>query len=313
MPRLFIQCGDLIDPPDDAQEPASLSKHGSQFKSGVGVTDAVTVSVIDRKGAESPSHTDATVARGRFFARSFATTLVAAGVVLLSILVVAVLPAPAARSLGEAPPFVVGDLSDVASILVRNAVVLLMFGLIAGLLRPATRGSSSRSAALARMERRVGMVVLALVVVWQVVAQGRHLAEISGYLRVPAWRLVIGVTPHAWLEIAALLLPVCAVMAPGRGVVARSRAPITAAITALALLGVAACIEVYVSPRAYHAFNCTESPPDALTADGTCPPPPCPRLSPDSLERRYGVRMIPKMERWYHEHCEHRTSLHATS
>lgn len=127
---------------------------------------------------------------------------------------------------------------------------------------------------------------------------GRRLGAISGYLYVPAWRLLVAVLPHAVLELTALMLPLSAW---GWATARRESASLLAAAIATAalaipMLAVAASIEVYVSPLAYHALVCTDVG-DGLASQGGCPAEPfrCPTLSPRRFEARYHIALPAKV------------------
>jgi len=241
---------------------------------------------------------------GRWFAGSAAGALL----VLLGVFLVAELSGGRAQTVADAPPFVAGDFSDVTSLLGHNLLVLALnamacvAGFMAGALLP-PRGDSGRGTARWReYGPRVAIGLVAVAITYSLAMQtfvlGRRLGEVSGYLYVPAWRLLVGVLPHAVLELAAIMLPLSAWgWATARG---ESDSLLAAGVATVALavpmLLLAASIEVYVSPLAYHALVCTDVG-VGLASQGGCSPEPfrCPALSPEQFEARYHISLPRKV------------------
>lgn len=235
-----------------------------------------------------------------------ALTCLVAAVMLLAVLGIAALSRGYVHKIGEGPPFVSGGLRDVLLILGRNALALALFSLIAVILTRSVAGRrGDRGPAAERLAQLVGFGLLACVLLGQVYLQGHKLGGISGYLQVPAWRLLVSVLPHALLELTALLLPLtaAALMLHRRTPRGSPRRIRVAAYVAVPLLVVAAGLEVYVSPRAYQALACTQVPEDRLAANGSCGPEPCPTMSPKEFERRYQIKVPADLIDSYRGRC----------
>ncbi len=224
---------------------------------------------------------------GRWLAGSLAGALV----LLLGVFVVAELSGGHAQTVADGPPFVAGDVGDVTYLLGHNLLVLALnamacvAGFVAGEL-PSPRGSSGRGRARWREygpRVTIGLVPVAIAysLAMQTWVLGRRLGEVSGYLYVPTWRLLVGVLPHAVLELVAMMLPLSAwawATASGKSGALLAAAAATVAL-ALPMLALAASIEVYVSPLVYHALVCTDVG-EGLASQGGCSPQPfrCPTL-----------------------------------
>ncbi|HWH10775.1 MAG TPA: hypothetical protein VG165_06575 [Solirubrobacteraceae bacterium] len=231
-------------------------------------------------------------------------------VLLLAVFLVAELSGGRAQTVADAPPFVAGDVSDVTFVFGHNLIVLALnamacvAGFMAGALPP-PRSSRGRGTAQWRefaTREAIGLVAVAITysLAMQTYVLGRRLGDISGYLYVPAWRLLVGVLPHAVLELAAMMLPLSAWgWATARG---ESGSLLAAAVATVALgipmLLVAASVEVYVSPLAYHALVCTDVG-EGVASQGGCSPEPfrCPpALSPQQFEARYHISHLTSPE-----------------
>ncbi|HEY5198727.1 MAG TPA: stage II sporulation protein M [Solirubrobacteraceae bacterium] len=160
------------------------------------------------------------------------------------------------------PPFVVGDLHDVATILEHNLFVLALHamacvaGFIAGSSLPeqARRQEGIRRA----IHDKCGRLAIAFVIgatIFSLSAQGlligTEAAGAATRLQTSPGLLLVGLLPHALLELTALFLPLAA------WIIASRRAEwdqllaatfVTVAISVPALV-LAALIEVYVSPH----------------------------------------------------------------
>lgn len=241
---------------------------------------------------------------GRWFAGSVAGALV----LLLGVFLVAELSGGHAQTVADSPPFVAGDVGDVTYVLGHNLLVLALnamacvAGFMAGELPP-PRGSTRRGRARWReYGPRIAIGLVAVAITYSLAMQtyvlGRRLGQVAGYLYVPSWRLLVGVLPHAVLELAAMMLPLSAwAWATARrdsgSLLAAAAATVALAVPMLAL---AASIEVYVSPLAYHALVCTDVG-EALASRGGCSPQPfrCPTLSPQQFEARYHISLPTKV------------------
>lgn len=240
--------------------------------------------------------------------RWFAGALAGAFVLLLGVFLVAELSGGHALTVADAPPFVTGDVTDVAFVLGHNLLVLALnaTACVAGFMATALlppRGNRRRGTARRRQyAARAAIGVVAVAITYSLGMQtyvlGRRLGDISGYLYVPIWRLLVGVLPHAVLELTAMMLPLSAWAWATARRESGSLLAAAAATVALALpmLALAASIEVYVSPLAYHALVCTDVG-DGLASQGGCAPEPfrCPALSPQRFEARYHITLPAKV------------------
>jgi hypothetical protein len=178
------------------------------------------------------------------------------------------------------PPFAVGDGADVLSILRRNMLVLALHamacvaGFIAGSSLPlqaehhhgVSRWVHEHGGRIA-----IGFVACATAFSLSVQAYvlGHSLAGVSGFLGVSPGLLLLGVLPHAIIELTALFLPLAAwIIASRRGewdqLLAATVVTVAVAIPVLVL---AALIEVYVSPHLFTALTHIH-PPIVRTSDG---------------------------------------------
>jgi hypothetical protein len=160
------------------------------------------------------------------------------------------------------PPFAVGDLHDVATILGRNLLVLALHamaclaGFIAGSAVPeqARRHHGLRRA----VHDQCGRLAIAFVIgatIFSLSAQalllGTEAASVATRLHTSAGLLLVALLPHALLELTALFLPLAAwIIASRRGewdqLLAATLITVGISVPALVL---AALIEVYVSPH----------------------------------------------------------------
>jgi hypothetical protein len=205
---------------------------------------------------------------GAVLGRWAAGSAVAASGLLLAVWAIALLDRGHQQIITLAPPFAVGDRGDVLNVLGRNLLVLTLHamacvaGFIAGSSLPMQaehhRGFSrwvhEHGGRLA-----IGFVVAATTfsLSAQAYVIGHTLAGVSGFLRVSPGILLLGVLPHAILELIALFMPLAAwIIASRRGEWEQLLAAtfVTVAV-AVPVLVVAALIEVYVSPHLFTALT----------------------------------------------------------
>jgi hypothetical protein len=166
------------------------------------------------------------------------------------------------------PPFAVGDLAEVLRILRSNLLVLALHALacVAGFIA----GSSLPLQAQHRhglsrwVHEHGGRLAIAFVIgatafslSIQAYVIGHTLAGVSDFLRVSPALLLLGVLPHAILELTALFLPLAAWILASRKGEWEQLLAATAVTVALAVpaLVTAAFIEVYVSPHVFTALT----------------------------------------------------------
>jgi Stage II sporulation protein M len=217
---------------------------------------------------------------GRVVGRWVAGSAVAATGLLLAVLAVAYLDPSYQQAIVLQPPFAVGDAGNVLHILRSNALVLALHGMacvagfIAGSSLPlqaehhhgVSRWVHEHGGRLA-----IGFVVLATTFSLSAQAYliGHTLAGVSNFLQVSPALLLLGVLPHAILELVALFLPLAAwILASRRGEWEQLLAAtfVTVAI-AIPMLVAAALIEVYVSPHLFTALT-NIHPPIVRTSEG---------------------------------------------
>jgi hypothetical protein len=208
-------------------------------------------------------HTPLTVV-GRWLAGS---ALAAAGL-LCAILLVATLDRGYQQIITLQPPFAVGDVGNVLDILRSNLLVLALHamacvaGFIAGSSLPL---QAQHHHGLSRWVHEhggrlaIGFVVCATAFSLSIQAYsiGHTLAGVSHFLGVSPALLLLGVLPHAILELTALFLPLAAwIIASRKGewdqLLAATFVTVALAVPALV---VAALIEVYVSPHLFTALT----------------------------------------------------------
>jgi hypothetical protein len=160
------------------------------------------------------------------------------------------------------PPFVVGDLHDVATILGHNLLVLALHAMacLAGFIAGSAVPEQARlhRGVRRRIHDLCGRLAIAFVIgatIFSLSAQalliGTEAAGVATKLGTSPGLLLIALLPHAVLELTALFLPLAAwIIASRRGEWDQLLAAtlVTVAISVPALV-VAALIEVYVSPH----------------------------------------------------------------
>ncbi len=205
---------------------------------------------------------------GRVLGRWFAGSALAAAGLLAAVLLVAALSPHYVQVITLQPPFAVGDGGDVARVLEHNMLVLALHamacvaGFIAGSSLPLQ--ASSRSGLSRWVHTHGGRIAIVFVVCAtafslsiQAYTLGHTLAGVAHFLRVSPAILLLGVLPHAMLELIALFLPLAAwIIASRRGEWEQLLAAtfVTVAI-AVPMLVIAALIEVYVSPHLFTALT----------------------------------------------------------
>jgi len=205
---------------------------------------------------------------GPVLGRWLAGSLLAALGLLGAMLVVAALSTGYVQVLTLGPPFAVGDGADVLNVLGHNLLVLALHamacvaGFIAGSSLPLQ--ASSHRGVSRWVHEHGGRIAIVFVVCatafslsFQAYTLGHTLAGVAHFLGVSPALLLLGVLPHAILELAALFLPLAAwIIASRRGEWEQLLAAtfVTVAI-AVPILLVAALIEVYVSPHVFTALT----------------------------------------------------------
>jgi hypothetical protein len=203
-------------------------------------------------------------ALGRWFAGSFTAAI------CLLFAVWAIAGVSAANGLSVqtiGPPFAVGSMSDVVSILERNLLVLALHamacvaGFIAGSSLPIQ--AEQHTGLSKTIHEQGGRIAIGFVIAattfslcGQALVLGSETAGVAGHLHTSPGVLLIVVMAHAPLELTALFLPLAAwIIASRRGDWDQLLAAtvVTVAI-AVPMLVLAALIEVYVSPHVLHAL-----------------------------------------------------------
>lgn len=199
---------------------------------------------------------------------------------LCAVLVISELFSGYVQPIELGPPFAVGNAGNVATVLSHNLLVLALHamacvaGFIAGSSLPLQ--AESKSGLSRWVHEHGGRIAIAFVVcatTFSLSAQayllGHTLAGVAHFLKVSPGLLLLGVLPHALLELIALFLPLAAwIIASRRGEWDQLLAAtvVTVAI-ALPVLVLAALIEVYVSPHLFTALTGLH-PPIVGTWDG---------------------------------------------
>ena len=204
-------------------------------------------------------HADPWPALGRWFAGGL---LAALALLAATLLVAAVSSADGYRVQTVAPPFRVGDLGNVATIVFHNLGVLALHamacvaGFIAGSSLPLQ--AEEKHGLNRAIHEHGGRIAIAFVVaattfslVTQATVLGGETASVAAHLHTSPAALLVVLLPHALIELTALFLPLAAwILASRRREWDQLLAAtvVTVAI-ALPMLLVAALIEVYVSPH----------------------------------------------------------------
>jgi hypothetical protein len=197
-----------------------------------------------------------------------AGSALAAGALLVAVLVIAELFSGYVQPVQLRPPFAVGDLTDVAGVLGHNLLVLALHamacvaGFIAGSSLPLQAHSKS---GLSRwVHAHGGRIAIGFVVcatTFSLSAQayliGRTLAGVAHFLKVSPALLLVVLLPHAIPELVALFLPLAAwILASRRGQWEQLLAATLVTVTiALPVLVVCAFAEVYLAPHLFTALT----------------------------------------------------------
>lgn len=205
--------------------------------------------------------------------RWVAGSALAAGGLLLAVLLISAVAGGRLELISPEPPFAVGNGRDVVGVLGHNLLVLALHamacvaGFIAGSSLPLQ--AASRRGLSRWVHEHGGRIAIAFVVgatTFSLSAQayvlGHRLAGLAHFLEVSPAVLLVGVLPHAIPELIALFLPLAAwIIASRRGEWDQLLAAtlVTVAI-AVPMLVVAALIEVYVSPHMFAALTGVDFP-----------------------------------------------------
>lgn len=201
---------------------------------------------------------------GRWVAGS---VLAATGLLLAVFLIAYVIGAPS-QVADTRPPFVPGNLRDVAGILRHNILVLALHamacvaGFIAGSSLPLQADAHTGiSRWIHEHGGRLAILFVVAATTFSLSAQayvlGHALSGLSFFLQVSPGLLLVGVLPHALPELIALFLPLAAwIIASRRGEWDQLLAAtfVTVAVALPVLIG-AAFVEVYVSPHLFVALT----------------------------------------------------------
>jgi Stage II sporulation protein M len=195
-------------------------------------------------------------------------TLAACGLLLAVLAIASLWSSRYVQVVTLRPPFAAGQPGDVGEVLARNLPVLALHalacvaGFIAGSslpLQARTRRGLSRW--LHEHGGRIAITFVACATAFSLSAQayvlGRTLAGVAHFLSVSPALLLLGVLPHAILELIALFLPLAAwIMASRKGHWDQLlAATLITVLVALPMLLAAAMIEVYVSPHLFTALT----------------------------------------------------------
>jgi hypothetical protein len=202
--------------------------------------------------------------RWRILGRWTAGSALAAGGLLIAVLVISALSRGYVEPIAAEPPFAIGDAENVIGVLHHNLLVLALHamacvaGFIAGSSLPLQ--ARARSGLSRWVHEHGGRIAIAFVVcatTFSLSAQayllGHRLAGFAHFLHVPPALLLLAVLPHAIPELIALFLPLAAwIMASRRGEWEQLLAAtlVTVAV-AVPVLVAAALIEVYASPHLF--------------------------------------------------------------
>jgi hypothetical protein len=195
------------------------------------------------------------------------SALAAAGL-LTAVLLIAWLDRDHNQILTLRPPFAVGGPAEVLRIVHENLLVLALHamacvaGFIAGSSLPLqARQHSGVSRWVHEHGGRLAIVFVCAATAFSLSLQafviGRSLAGVSHFLGVSPALLLVGVLPHALLELTALFLPLAAwIIASRKGQWDQLlAATVVTVAVAVPMVILAALIEVYVSPHLFTALT----------------------------------------------------------
>jgi Stage II sporulation protein M len=210
---------------------------------------------------------------GKVLGRWAAGSALAAGTLLVAVLIIASLDGGYEQVITLRPPFAVGHIGNVLGVLRSNMLVLALHamacvaGFIAGSSLPLQ--AAHRTGASRWVHEHGGRIAIAFVVgatTFSLSAQayllGHTLGGVANFLRVSPGLLLVAVLPHALPELIALFLPLAAwIIASRRGEWEQLLAAtfVTVAI-AVPMLVAAAFVEVYVSPHLFVALTHIQPP-----------------------------------------------------
>jgi len=234
--------------------------------------------------------------------RLLAAAVAAAGAMLIAVLAIAMLSGEYRRVPASGPPFVPGDIADVARIFGRNLLVLALFVMGNVAVSGIQRWRAANETAVATAGKTVGRLALAAVIgllllatCRQAYALGHALAGFAGYFYVSVWRVWLAVLPHALLELSGIFLPVAVWLFARREGRERELLALTlsAMVVAVPLLAAAALTEAFVSPKVFRALTCIGESEGFRGGGGACGPEPreCSRLTPREFETRYHIHL----------------------
>ena len=200
--------------------------------------------------------------------RWVAGSALAAGALLLAVLLISAVSGGTQQLVAPEPPFGVGNGADVVGVLGHNLLVLALHamacvaGFIAGSSLPLQAAShKGLSRWVHEHGGRIAIAFVACATAFSLSAQayvlGHKLAGFAHFLDISPALLLLGVLPHAIPELVALFLPLAAwIIASRKGEWDQLLAAtlVTVAI-AVPLLVVAALIEVYISPHLFAALT----------------------------------------------------------
>jgi Stage II sporulation protein M len=217
---------------------------------------------------------------GAVVGRWVAGSALAAGGLLVAVLIVASVDQGYQQIITLQPPFAVGSLGDVLRVLRSNMLVLALHamacvaGFIAGSSLPfQAQHHSGLSRWVHEHGGRLAIGFVMCATTFSLSAQayviGHTLAGVSSFLHVSPGLLLLGVLPHAIPELIALFLPLAAwIIASRRGQWEQLLAATVVTVAlAVPVLVIAALVEVYVSPHLFTALT-NIHPPIVRNADG---------------------------------------------
>lgn len=202
-----------------------------------------------------------------------AGSALAAAILLIGVLAIAELSFGVTQPVQLHPPFAVGDMGDVGSVLGHNLLVLALHamacvaGFIAGSSLPLQ--ASSKSGVSRWVHAHGGRIAIAFVVcatTFSLVAQaymiGHTLAGVAHFLKISPALLLVVLLPHALPELIALFLPLAAWILASRQGLWDQLLAATVVTVALALPVLVACafVEVYVAPHLFTAVTGLHTP-----------------------------------------------------